>query len=99
MKKMFMLLYLFILSIFFVACKENDLNKDDLNLTDELSIMFKTAYANSIKKRVENADLNEINILSYYGKIDDVYVVSMNNEIVVNKLNYSLIVIISKNKK
>jgi len=87
MKKMFMLLYLFILSIFFVACKENDLNKDDLNLTDELSIMFKTAYANSIKKRVENADLNEINILSYYGKIDDVYVVSMNNEIVVNKLN------------
>lgn len=49
----------------------------DLNLSSELVDLFKSAYASSIADFVEEVDLNEIEILDYFGLIRDAHIVSM----------------------
>lgn len=56
-------------------CDECDYNLDAL---DELSDMFKTAYANSFKEDFE-IDLNNIEIMDYFGMIGDAHIVSINS--------------------
>ena len=57
----------------------NVLNKEDLTLTNDLINMFKKAYVKSIEFKVENVDEDNINILKYYGKINDAFIVSINS--------------------
>ena len=49
-----------------------------LNAAEVLSYMFKTAYASSFKEDIE-IDLNNIEILDYFGMIGDAHIVSMNS--------------------
>lgn len=84
MKKIIILIILMFSCLSLFACDETELNKEDLNITDELTLLFKSAYANSIKDSIDNANLDEINILEFYGKINDAYVVSMDNDITYN---------------
>lgn len=82
MKKVFTFLVLLFSVVVLFGCNnistEKEFNKN-VSLTEELSIMFKTAYKKSIEFKNLDIDDNDITILNYFGTIGQSHIVSIEN--------------------
>lgn len=72
MKKILSFICLFFSVFSLIGCDYN------LNISTDLAIMLKTAYANSLPGDFE-IDLNEITIVNYYGTMGDAHLVSIDS--------------------
>lgn len=87
MKKVIVLILMVFSIAFCFGCNGNEYNNSNLNISEELSSSFKIAYANSISQYMESVDLNEIEIIDYYGTIGDAHLVSIKSSYLGSYLN------------
>lgn len=86
MKKLIAIMLVIFCITFCFGCNSQIYNSN-LNLSEELSDSFKMSYANSILQYIETVDLNEIEILDYYGSIGDAHLVSIKSSYLGSYLN------------